>query len=196
MGRDEVGERQRSLEELSKPAEFRISLRNKTQPLKQSSDVITFALQKFILAAMWKMDRTGGNWRLRHQLRGCCVRPGRDSDGLNQGSGRWQWKGPKIPFKEVSSIHSFVQLKNNNFSFSNCVSRVVGFHTSLTCPYWSGLTPRHLLTGTTTPSMAAAETNSLGPQRIQPIPIGSLAKLNQLCNDKCLPCFSNSILSF
>lgn len=44
MGRDEVGERERSLEGLSKLVkELRISLKNNRKPLKQSGDIITFA---------------------------------------------------------------------------------------------------------------------------------------------------------
>lgn len=44
MGRDEVGEREGSLEGFSKLVkELRISLKSIRKPLKQSSDIITFA---------------------------------------------------------------------------------------------------------------------------------------------------------
>lgn len=44
MGREEVGEREQSLEELSKLIkQLRISLKSNREPLKPSSDIITFA---------------------------------------------------------------------------------------------------------------------------------------------------------
>ena len=119
-------EREWSFEGLSKPvSKFRISPGSMRQLLEQSRDKITFALWKFILS--YRKWITGRNQRLRNQRGGCCPRLGARQwwPRLGQWQMAMEWTQNTFQrgiFKmSLCSVFFFL----NNFSFSNCISRII-----------------------------------------------------------------------
>ena len=119
-------EREWSFEGLSKPVtKFRISPGSMRQLLEQSRDKITFALWKFILS--YRKWITGRNQRLRNQRGGCCPRLGARQwwPRLGQWQMAMEWTQNTFQrgiFKmSLCSVFFFL----NNFSFSNCISRII-----------------------------------------------------------------------